>query len=169
MMLEKIRIGFRKVTWVAISISGLSIALMMGYGFFDVLSRDLFDRPFYGTFELSELLMVVAVFLSLASCQAEDRHMRVDFLFPYMNKAVRTVIDIFTYVCGIVLCGFLSWYTTEPALYSWSVRERTDGIISFPIYPVKIIIVVGVIILGIQLFLDLSAVIRGIRHGLRHS
>ena len=154
-MLELMRKGFNKLTRVAMLFSMLSVAVMMGYGFVDVLGRYLFNRPLQGTFELSELLMVAVVFLSLASCQAEDRHMRVDFFVTQMNKRKRAVVDSIAYICGIVVCGSFSWYSISPAWHSWSIREVTMGIISFPIYPAKFAVVVGTGLLMVQLALDL--------------
>lgn len=164
-MLDRIRKAYSKVTRAAVFICGISIAVMMSYGFVDVWARYLFNRPLYGTYELSELLMVAVVFLSVAICQAEDRHMRVDFLFPYISRRVKRVLDCFAYICGITVCGFLAWYSVVPALYSWRIREHSEGIISFPVYPAKFVIVVGASLLGIQLLLDLASGIREFRRG----
>ncbi len=160
-MLGKVRKAYNKVTWGTLLVSMLSVAVMMGYGFVDVCGRYLFNRPLHGTFELSELLMVAVVFLSIASCQAEDRHMRVDFLLTGMSKRLRRVVDSIAYTCGIVVCGLLTWYSISPAWFSWSIREETMGIISFPVYPAKFAVVVGAGLLVGQLILDLVDTIRG--------
>jgi TRAP-type C4-dicarboxylate transport system permease small subunit len=160
-MLEKIRKGYSKVTRIAMLVCMLSVAVMMSYGFVDVWGRFLFNHPLHGTFELSELLMVAVVFLSLASCQAQDRHMRVDFLFTIVSKRVRAVVESITCVCGIVVCGLLGWFSIGPAWYSWTIREVTWGIISFPVYPAKFVVVVGAGLLGVQLILDLAGIIMG--------
>jgi TRAP-type C4-dicarboxylate transport system permease small subunit len=160
-MLEKVRKAYTKVTWIATLACMLSVLVMMVYGFVDVCGRYLFNRPLQGTFELSELLMVAVVFLALASCQAEDRHMRVDFLLTNMSKRVRAVVDSIAYMCGIVVCGLLAWYSIAPAWYSWSIREVTMGIISFPVYPAKFVVVVGAGLLVGQLTLDLVDTITG--------
>lgn len=160
-MLDKLRRGFSWVTRIAMFACGLSVAVMMSYGFADVSARFLFNRPLPGSFELSGLLMVVVVFLSLASCQAEGRHMRVDFLFGSMSKQVRAGVDRIAYVCGVVVCGLLAWCAAGPAWYSWNIREVSMGIIPFPVYPAKFVVVVGAVLLTVQHLLDLLGTIPG--------
>ena len=159
-MLEKVRKAYSRVTRIAMIVCMLSVAVMMGYGFVDVWGRFLFNQPLHGTFELTELLMVAVVFLSLTSCQAEGRHMRVDFLLTRMSKRRRAVVDSIAYMCGIVACGLLACYSIGPAWLSWSIREVTWGIISFPVYPAKFVVVVGSGLLMVQLTLDLVGTIK---------
>ena len=158
-MLEKVQEIYGKVTRTAMLACMLCIVVMMVYGFGDVWGRFLFNHPFNGTFELSELLMVAVVFMSLASCQAEDRHMRVDFLSAVVGKRAQVVVDSIAYICGIVACGMIAWSSFPIAWDSWLIREVTEGIASFPVYPFKFLIVVGVVLLGMQLILDLADLI----------
>ena len=160
-MLDKVRRGFGWVTRTAMLVCGVSVALMMGYGFADVSARFLFNHPLPGTFELSGLLMVVVVYLSLASCQAEGRHMRVDFLFGIMSTPVRAGVDRMAYACGMLVCGLFAWCAAGPAWYSWKIREVSMGIIPFPVYPSKFIVVVGATLLALQHLLDLLGTILG--------
>lgn len=139
----------------AMIISGVCIVVMMAYGFVDVLGRYFFSNPLYGTYELSELLLAIAVFLSLSSCQAEDRHMRVDFILPYLGSRMRATVDALAYVCGISVCLVMAYYSVPQALYSWSISEHTEGIISFPVYPAKICVPIGFSLLALQLAVDL--------------
>ena len=160
-MVGKTRSVLSAINRASIAICSVSIAVMMAYGFVDVVGRYLFDRPLYGTYELSELLLAVVVFLSIASCQAEDRHMRVDFLLPYMSTRMRALIDGSAYACGVLICGFMAWYSIGPAVYSWEIGEHTEGMISFPVYPAKIVVPIGFALLGLQLAFDFLHAVSG--------
>ncbi|MEW5804478.1 MAG: TRAP transporter small permease [bacterium] len=151
-MLEKIEKAISGVEMVIMWVCGISISIMVIYSFIDVWGRFLFRQPLYGTYELSgEILLVVVIFLSLAPCEAEKRHMRVDFIFPYISKTLQVVINCISFLLGIVVCGLLMVASFGPALYSWQIREFTTGIIPFPIYTAKIAIVVGLAIFVIRL------------------
>jgi TRAP-type C4-dicarboxylate transport system permease small subunit len=160
-MLQNTRRAHAWVTWIALLVCELSVVVMAGYTFADVSGRFLFHRPLGGTIELCSLLMVAVVFLSLASCQAERRHMRIDFLVPMMSRRVRAVADSIAYVCGMLVCGLLAWCSITPAWYSWTIREVSPGRIAFPVYPAKFLVVVGAVLLWVQLLLDLVGAIRG--------
>jgi TRAP-type C4-dicarboxylate transport system permease small subunit len=156
-MVGKTRRAYAWVTRIALLVCELGVVVMAGYSFADVSGRFLFHRPLGGTIEICGLLMVAVVFLSLASCQAEGRHMRVDFLFPWMSKRVRAVADSIACVCGIMVCGLVAWCSIIPAWYSWTIGEVSMGLIAFPVYPAKFLVVVGAVLLGVQLLLDLVA------------
>jgi TRAP-type transport system small permease protein len=155
-MLEKIKKVMGRIRGVILAVCGLSIAVMTIYGFIDVWARFLLNHPLYGTYEISEILLVVVVFLSVSACEAEGRHMRVDLIFPYISQTLHGVVDIIAYVCGIVTCGLLIFYIFPRALYSWQIGEHSEGIIPFPIYPSKIVIVVGLALLVIELLLRIT-------------
>ncbi|HPL66932.1 MAG TPA: TRAP transporter small permease [Smithellaceae bacterium] len=154
-MLAKIKTLLSKIHGVALFVCGLSIAIMVVYGFLDVSARNILNQPLYGAYEISEILLVVVVFLSLAACETEGRHMRVDFVFAYISQSLRRVIDIAAYLCGIVVCGLMIFYSARTALNSWRIDEHSEGIIAFPIYPSKIVIVIGLILLAIELLVGL--------------
>lgn len=160
-MFGKARRAFAYVNRIAMVGCELSVAVLMSYSLIDVSGRFLLNSPLPGTVEISALLMVAVVFLSLASCQAEGRHMRVDFLFPRMSKRVRVVADSTACICGMAVCGLLAWWSITPAWYSWTIREVSMGLIAFPVYPARFLVVVGTALLGVQLMLDLLGTIQG--------
>lgn len=162
-MLEKMEKALSRLDMVALWICGMSCAVMVIYSFIDVMGRFFFRRPLYGTYELSgEILIVVVIYLSLAPCETEKRHMRVDFIFPYISQKIKIVIDCIAYTCGITVIGFILANSIGPALDSWNIREFTAGIIEFPIYTAKITIVLGLTLFVLRLFLRLIGSIRDV-------
>lgn len=151
-ILRYVNIGFT-------ALAAFCIFVMMVYGFVDVVGRYAFNSPLYGTYELSQLLLATVVFLSLSICQAEDRHMRVDFLITHAGPRMRIALNGFAYLCGIIICAMTAYYSIPPALYSLDNSEFTYGVIRFPVYPVKILVVIGFSALAIQICLDLLVTI----------
>jgi TRAP-type transport system small permease protein len=168
-MLGKIEKALSRVDMVAIWVCGISLAVMVIYSFIDVMGRFLFHRPLYGTYELSgEILIVVVVFLSLSPCEGEKRHMRVDFIFPYISQKAIVMINCITYACGIVVCGLLLATCIGPAWDSWKIREFTAGIIEFPIYTARFAIVAGLALFVMRLLVRLAGSIRDFSRDLIH-
>ena len=137
----------------------VSLAIMMAYVFSDVVGRFLGFRT-VGTVETIELLMPWVVYLAAALCQLEKRHMRVDFLFTYISQKARTVIDVVSYVLGIAGFSVFGWYSAESAIMSWRVNEQTWGVLSLPVYPSKLVLVIGCYLFVLQLLVDLVAALR---------
>ena len=62
-----------RITWVVLFI-------MMLMTMADVFLRKFSNLSILGTVELTELMMIVIVFCSLAECQAGDGHIKVDLV-----------------------------------------------------------------------------------------
>jgi TRAP-type mannitol/chloroaromatic compound transport system permease small subunit len=55
----------------------------------------------------------------------------------------------------IFLFGLLTWLTIPFALYSFSIRECTGGIVAIPIYPAKLIIPIVTALITMQLIYEI--------------
>lgn len=82
---------------------------MMLLTFVDVIMRYVFGSPLRGSFEVTELLMVVLIFAGLPLASRNDEHVVMDFLdhlmAPGLLRAVRAIVHV---ACSAVLCG-MGW------------------------------------------------------------
>ncbi|MBI2848486.1 MAG: TRAP transporter small permease [Chloroflexi bacterium] len=152
--------GFKKVTDGSLALVWPLLLIMMAYTFVTVIARYIFDYPVHGTVELTEQLMVAVVFLSIVGCQAAARHMRADFIFAFVGQKTKDVLNIIACLVGIIVCALIAWYSWTYAVYSWEVRESTWGVIRFPVYPAKFVVVLGSAMLFLQLTLEVIVLIK---------
>lgn len=117
----------------------------------DVVSRTFFDKPIQMTCDLTELLLVIVIFLGLPYTTFLKEHVRVEF-FVHMisSQRILTLIQIITGFLGIGLLALLVRATTEDAIYSFKIRELTL-VAMFPISPFKFLIVVGLFLVCLVL------------------
>ena len=162
-MFRKLENAYRKIVWTGMILAGLSLLLMMAYGFVDVAGRSLFNTPLPATIEFTELLMPILGLMGVAACQLERRHMRVDFLFGYMSTKTKQVLEIISYLLGILSFSLLFWLTLKYALYSFESREYAMGVIPFPIYVAKIAVAIGILLFIIQVIFDLINAVKSLR------
>jgi TRAP-type mannitol/chloroaromatic compound transport system permease small subunit len=150
---------FRLFTQV-LNIAGTVLILLMALSVnFDVLGRNLFNKPIAGVNEFIGLSIVAVVFLQMANTLQEDRHVSNDIFirlisgthprlsaglyasFHFIGAALMAIVVI--YVWPIVTENYRGGY------YS-----GTAGIIEIPIWPFMLVIVVGAAATGIQFILD---------------
>jgi TRAP-type C4-dicarboxylate transport system permease small subunit len=88
---------------------------MMLLTFVDVVLRYIFNAPLRGSFEVTELMMVVLIFAGLPLVSRRDEHVVMDFLDhlmpPLVLRAVRRIVHA---VCGAVLAG-VGWLILQKA------------------------------------------------------
>jgi TRAP-type C4-dicarboxylate transport system permease small subunit len=105
-------------------VATLFVASMMLVTIVDIISKNLFNRPIGGTFELVELSLVFAVFLGIPDIFRKDANIVVDVLDHML--APRPVLGLKLFGAGVTLI-FL-------ALLGWAVIAPAKDTISYPQY-----------------------------------
>lgn len=79
---------------------------MMSLTFADVIRRYLFNHALKGSFELTELMMVILIFAGLPLVSNKEEHVTLDFidhlLPPAQQKALRAAMQL---LCAAVMAG----------------------------------------------------------------
>lgn len=117
-----------RITWVV-----LFFMMLMTMG--DVLLRKFLNQSILGTVEITELLMAVVVFCSIAECQVNEDHIRVDLVMKKFSPRVRAIVDTFTQsLCFILFC----FITTATFHHAGGMRAGGEVTLDLglPIYPV---------------------------------
>lgn len=141
--------------------SGVAIFLITLIVVADVTLRALFGQPVPGATELSTLLMVALVFLGLASVQTAKANFRMEVLIDILPPGIARVVNFMTTVIALIAISIIGWYTAQEAFHALSVKEMSYGAVSFPIYPARVIIAVGFILLALQLLIDAVFLLAG--------
>jgi TRAP-type C4-dicarboxylate transport system permease small subunit len=125
----------------------LALALI---GTTDILSTRILDQPIPGVIKMSEAGLVLVLFLGLAVATRNRGHIRVDMLITRLGPGTRRFFDA---IASLFTAGFFAvwtwqmWYMTAK---SWSIREASTGMLSFPLYPIKSILFLGLLLATIE-------------------
>ena len=142
---------------IGAAIATVSVLLMTLYGGLDVLSDLIFDQPLPGMYEATEMLMALVVFLAFASLQSRRGNINVDIFFRLAKISTqRRLIPLSGFV-GLLFFGFMAWQAWIMAWHSFSIREYSQGMVAWPVYPAKFAFAIGVTMMVAQLLKDLVA------------
>ena len=123
-------------------LAGLILVLVMLVTMIDVVGRSFFDSPFRGTIELTEMAMVVIVYLGLGYAAHEGDHISVDLIDAQVGPRMRLALAVFTGIFGAGVIGMLTWN-----LYRFADRldlgGYTTGVLKLSQGPVALIAVLG--------------------------
>lgn len=104
--------GLRLSRWLDRALGVLAavmLFLMMMLTFFDVLGRDVLDRPIPGAFEVTEAMMGILIFAGLPLISARDGHVAVNLIDAMLGRRARRVQYVIMQVTGLVSCAALAW------------------------------------------------------------
>lgn len=143
--------------WVAM----IFMAILMFGTAIDVVARGITGRTVPGLFEMSELSMVMVVFLGLGWTLRDDAHIRVTMLTNRLAPSIRRLVDGFAWLGAGVVFVMLAWPATQEAAYSFSIREFRWGFVQFPIWWAKIALAIGLWFAALQVLIKAVLVVIG--------
>ena len=136
------------------------IALMMIITVTDVVGRRVFNRPLSGTFEISEFMMVIVAFFTIAHCEFLRGHITVDIVVSRFRQRTRDVIDSTTYLFFLVAFGFVTWQLARQAMNAWE-NNLTSALLQIPASPIIYVTALGSAILCLLVLIHLLLFIAG--------
>jgi TRAP-type mannitol/chloroaromatic compound transport system permease small subunit len=119
--------------------------------------RYLFNYSSNGWLEIQWYMFAGIVFLGAAQTLRLNEHVRVDLLYSAVSDKTRLWIDI----VGIILflipaMAFLLYLTTPFFLNSWRLQETSSNAGGLILWPVKMILPLGFLLLLLQGFAELA-------------
>lgn len=111
----------------------------------DVLSRNLLNAPFKGTYEMVQFLMVMIVFLQLPDVVRINRLTRSDGFLAILADRQPAIARLFARgidSASAVFMGLIAWAVWPEFLRSWSEATYfgTPGIFTAPYWPIHLVI-----------------------------
>jgi TRAP-type C4-dicarboxylate transport system permease small subunit len=138
-------------------VSQVSTFVMMLLVVANVLGRYLFNKPITGTLEFTESLLVLIIFLSVAMTQYDGGHIRVTLLTRRLPRPLARALVVGCMLVGAVFFGWCAYASGRFAYESWTFNEQEWGTVVFPLWPVKFVVFVGILMLAIQFLFDAIA------------
>ncbi|NDL55579.1 TRAP transporter small permease subunit [Phytoactinopolyspora mesophila] len=131
-----------RVNTVLHLVAGVVMVALLLWTVGDIVGRAVFSHPLRGTIEMTELAVVVLVYLGLALTEDRDRHITVDLLYVRLGATGQLVLRVFAGVVAFVVVSVMTWRL-------WQYAEQLDaggfttGILRIPLYPVALLAVLG--------------------------
>lgn len=126
-------------------LSGLAILIAATLGVADVVLNIVANKPLAGAFEGIEHLLVAIVFCALPFAVRNDAHISLSLFelkpggFTYRAKTILKLL------CSVLCYALLAYASYGSFLASFESREFSQGLIGLPVYPFKLILLVGVL------------------------
>ncbi len=118
---------------------------------YEVILRFAFDKPTIWAHEVGIQFFSVFIILTGGFLVLEKKHIRVDVLWDRLSPKGKAIADlissglVFTYIISLL------WFGIPWAWRSFQIRETTISAWSPPLYPFKMMLVVGAFLLLLQL------------------
>jgi TRAP-type C4-dicarboxylate transport system permease small subunit len=136
-------------------IAGVLLFCMMTLTFADVLLRYLFNAPLSGSFEITELMLVVLIFAALPLVSRREEHVVMDFLDRFIPLGIYRVLRALEHIVSAAVMFGMGWLLWQKAGTLAAYRDTT-AVLQIELAPfvyaiALLIFITGLIHLGLTL------------------
>jgi len=123
-----------RIAFVIDGAAGIFLAIITTLTFAAVMLRYVFNLPFPGSFDVSRLLLGVAIFWGIAAACWRGEHIQVDILWQFLPVRLQRALDIFA---DMVFCVFVAGIAWMLYWQVWQVRasRQTTFEMSIQVWP----------------------------------
>jgi len=146
--------GYSGILGLLNIVSAVFIFILMLLISADVIGRYVFSRPLWGTFEVSESLLVFIVFLGFGYTQYHKANIRVQILTNRMSPRVRPALDLFAHTLGLAMFALITYEAGRHAINAFQIGEESVGMVRVPLWPSRFAVPIGSFFLATQFTID---------------
>lgn len=115
----------------------------------DVILRYVFNSPTSWAGEVSIILVIAAVFLTVSFGLKEGSHINVQVFIRILPSRTRDLLEIISYIFVLSYAVVFVRYAINMVITSISLSEASD-FLNLPLWPVKLVVVIAFFILCLQ-------------------
>jgi len=134
-------------------ICGWLLSVIMVLLAVDFIGRGL-SMPVIGVAEIAVFAMVAVVYLGLPHCEEQRGHVRVEAVLIRLPKKIKALIDLCCYLLAIFIIAIAIYAAGANAVSAYVDKEAVQGPTPLLTFPVKIVMVIGLIFYLVQLVIN---------------
>ncbi len=121
----------------------------------------LFGMSLPGVIEIATFGLVGASFLALAHTFRHNVHIRITVVTVRMPAKIRRWFEMFSLVVAAAVAFWLAFYGATMAWDAYSFNDRSDGLLSIPLWIPQLMMTWGVLLLAISIVEEFIKLLRG--------
>lgn len=126
------------------------VLIIMAITVYDVVMRYFFNAATVWAYELAGLLLGPLWLLGGAYVLLHDGHVRLDILYRRFSPRKQAIIDLVTFTLLFFYCSLILIHGWDYFLFSFSRLEHSLTMWGPPIWPFKLVIVIGAALILLQ-------------------
>jgi TRAP-type C4-dicarboxylate transport system permease small subunit len=140
--------------------AGIFLAAIVALTFVSIMLRAFFSMAIPDWFDLSRLLLGVAIFWGIATTSYRDEHIQVDFLWEWAGARGKWLIDLFATIVLLLFLAAFSWMLLFKVDSGFRSGEATFDV-RIPIWPFHVLASLGIFLATLLVAIRLVRLLRG--------
>ncbi len=127
------------------------VFLMMLLSVADAVGRYVFKVTVFGAQDITQLMMVIVVFLGFGLLAEEDGNVRIEILYQHFSQKLKAVANIFAWIVGIAAYSMVAYRLFLRALSVFEKQNATTITLNISLAPFLLIAAIGCGLMVLQL------------------
>jgi len=144
---------FHKINQALSGFTGWLMLAMMTLLVIDIITRSYF-KPIQGMAVMSVFVMMVVIYLGLARCEEHKEHVNLEIVTNALPPPLRRLMGLLSRMLALGTVGLLFYSVLVNAIAAYQSNESIEGTVELPIWPVKSIMVIGLVFFFFQTFVN---------------
>lgn len=109
----------------------------------DVIGREVFGLPIYGTNEMVANSVLSILMLQLPFAILSRNSLRTTIVYAALGKRAKSLVNAFSYFFALLLFAAIGIGSWPNMIEAWAILEQEgSGIVTIPVYPIRTLVVV---------------------------
>lgn len=117
---------------------------------YEVIARYVFSAPTIWAHGTTQRMFAFYYIMSGGLVSLTKSHVAMDLIYQHFSLRRKAIADLVIFVFAIAFCGILLWQSIPYAADSWRMLEPDNTPFRAPLYPVKMVVTLGVFIIVLQ-------------------
>jgi TRAP-type mannitol/chloroaromatic compound transport system permease small subunit len=117
---------------------------------YEVVARYVFNAPTIWAHGTTQRIFAVYYFICGAYISLNRSHITMDIIYERFSPRKKAILDIIGFIFFFAFCGVLLWYGSRYAWVSTINLEPDNTPFRAPLYPIKMMIPVGALLIILQ-------------------
>ena len=139
-------------------LGGCFLLVMIAMTFMESIAR-YSGHPTW-SMEFTEYALVYLVFLAISFAEKNGDHIAVDFFINLLPGRIKNYVEIFNYICIILLTLTLTYYGVKLTLKSYAFDVLSPTPLRIPMFWVHGILPIGTAVMSIKSFLKFISLMK---------
>jgi TRAP-type C4-dicarboxylate transport system permease small subunit len=123
--------------------AGILVLFIVASVNYDIIMRYFLHKPTEWVVDITSLILVVSTMFGTAWVLARERHVRVELLIDKLPSKAQRVLNIFTSIIGVLVCGTFLWYSIQITIDALKRNEIIPSALYLPKWPILATLVIG--------------------------
>ena len=124
-------------------LSGVWLASVAALILSDVIGREVFGSPIYGTNEIVANSVLSILFLQLPLAILNRNSLRTTIVYGVLGARGKSLVNALSYLIALLLFAAIGVGSWPNMIEAWAILEQEgSGVVTIPVYPIRTLVVI---------------------------